>query len=255
MVGILDIKGQDQCRRVYGVDGIAPTLTTSEGGQRQVKIFDPKRLRVRKLTPYEYGILQTFPMANGWKQVVSDSQAYKQFGNAVTVSLFTAIATAVKEAILKETEESEELNMEEIKTENAEGKEIEIGMNPLDTEKREDSDEYENTEGNYINIENLGLAIARKLNNEELIPGVLINDIHKAIEEYLTDFKGKVIGEPSEEQRDWNLAKKALEDELEEYAKLGPAGLYGIKALTPLKARLDQGERTPDLFNTIVAIR
>ena len=51
MVGMLDIKGQDQCRRVYGVDGIAPTLTTSGGGQRQVKILDTKRLRVRKLTP------------------------------------------------------------------------------------------------------------------------------------------------------------------------------------------------------------
>ena len=34
MVGMLDIKGQDQCRRVYGVDGIAPTLTTSEGGAK-----------------------------------------------------------------------------------------------------------------------------------------------------------------------------------------------------------------------------
>ncbi len=33
MVGMLDIKGQDQCRRVYGVDGIAPTLTTSGGGK------------------------------------------------------------------------------------------------------------------------------------------------------------------------------------------------------------------------------
>lgn len=32
MVGMLDIKGQDQCRRVYSTDGIAPTLTTSGGG-------------------------------------------------------------------------------------------------------------------------------------------------------------------------------------------------------------------------------
>ena len=32
MVGMLDIKGQDQCRRVYSVDGISPTLTTSGGG-------------------------------------------------------------------------------------------------------------------------------------------------------------------------------------------------------------------------------
>ena len=32
MVGMLDIKGQDQCRRVYSVDGIAPTLVTCQGG-------------------------------------------------------------------------------------------------------------------------------------------------------------------------------------------------------------------------------
>ncbi len=68
IVGMLDIKGQDHVP-VYLVDGIAPTLTTS-GGQREVKIFDTKRLRVRKLTPQkEYGILQAFPM-DDWKQVV-----------------------------------------------------------------------------------------------------------------------------------------------------------------------------------------
>lgn len=94
MVGMLDIKAQDQCRRVYSVNGIAPTLTTSGGGQREVKIFDTKRLRVRKLTPKEYGILQAFPM-DDWKQVVSDSQAYKQFGNAVTTTVFTAIAEEI----------------------------------------------------------------------------------------------------------------------------------------------------------------
>ena len=37
MVGMLDIKGQDQCRRVYSVNGIAPTLTTSGGGKGKRK--------------------------------------------------------------------------------------------------------------------------------------------------------------------------------------------------------------------------
>ena len=110
MVGMLDIKGQDQCRRVYSMNGIAPTLTTSGGGQREVKIFDTKRLRVRKLTPKEYGILQAFPM-DDWKQVVSDSQAYKQFGNAVTTTVFTAIAEEIAKSIYA-AEESEEQNME-----------------------------------------------------------------------------------------------------------------------------------------------
>ena len=98
MVGMLDIKGKDQWRRVYSVDGIAPTLVTCQGGQQEVKIFDTKRLRVRKLTPKEYGILQAFPM-DDWKQVVSDSQAYKQFGNAVTTTVFTAIAEEIAKII------------------------------------------------------------------------------------------------------------------------------------------------------------
>lgn len=38
MVGLLDIKGQDQCRRVYSVDGIAPTLTTSGGAKTSENI-------------------------------------------------------------------------------------------------------------------------------------------------------------------------------------------------------------------------
>lgn len=32
MVGMLDIKEKDQWRRVYSVDGIAPTLVTCQGG-------------------------------------------------------------------------------------------------------------------------------------------------------------------------------------------------------------------------------
>lgn len=39
MVGLLPIRGNIQIRRVYGVDGIAPTLTTMRGGNRQPKII------------------------------------------------------------------------------------------------------------------------------------------------------------------------------------------------------------------------
>ncbi|AMB18608.1 DNA methyltransferase [Bacillus phage Eldridge] len=39
MLGMLDMKGNETIRRVYGVDGIAPTLTTSQGGHRQPKIL------------------------------------------------------------------------------------------------------------------------------------------------------------------------------------------------------------------------
>lgn len=68
------------------------------GGYREVKILDLSKFRVRKLTPTEYGRLQAFPMER-WEQVVSDSQAYKQFGNAVTVSVVTAIADRLRTCI------------------------------------------------------------------------------------------------------------------------------------------------------------
>ena len=98
MLGLLNIKGKDQIKRVYSADGIAPTLTTCGGGEQQVKILDTKkeRLRVRKLTPTEYGRLQAFPIDDGWEQVVSDTQAYKQFGNSVTTTVVTAIAIEIK---------------------------------------------------------------------------------------------------------------------------------------------------------------
>jgi DNA (cytosine-5)-methyltransferase 1 len=134
VVGMLDIKGQENIRRVYDIEGLAPTLTTSEGGHRQPKIIiagnlkpdDASRIgtrdnvwdseglggcimasdykqprpvlhnfRVRKLTPREYARLQGFP--ESYKQVVSDTQFYKQMGNAVTVNVSQAIAEKIKE--------------------------------------------------------------------------------------------------------------------------------------------------------------
>lgn len=72
-----------------------------------MKILDLSRFRVRKLTPTEYGRLQAFPMED-WEQVVSDSQAYKQFGNAVTVSVVEAIAGRLRECLETDKETSEE---------------------------------------------------------------------------------------------------------------------------------------------------
>lgn len=54
------------------------------------KIKGDTRVKVRKLTPNECRKLQGFP--SDWKQVVSDTQAYKQFGNAVTVNVSYAVA-------------------------------------------------------------------------------------------------------------------------------------------------------------------
>ena len=49
-----------------------------------------EKVNIRKLTPNECRKLQGFP--DDWKQVVSDSQAYKQFGNAVTVNVSYELA-------------------------------------------------------------------------------------------------------------------------------------------------------------------
>ena len=58
-----------------------------------------KRINIRKLTPNECRKLQGFP--SDWKQVVSDIQAYKQFGNAVTVDVAYAVALSIMKHINK----------------------------------------------------------------------------------------------------------------------------------------------------------
>lgn len=54
---------------------------------------------VRRLTPSECRKLQDFP--EGWKQVVSDTQAYRQFGNAVSVNVSRAIAKQIIKTLTK----------------------------------------------------------------------------------------------------------------------------------------------------------
>jgi DNA (cytosine-5)-methyltransferase 1 len=62
--------------------------------QTQTGILDNTALdgaRIRKLTPTECERLQGFP--DGWTEGVSDTQRYRQLGNAVTVNVVEAIAT------------------------------------------------------------------------------------------------------------------------------------------------------------------
>lgn len=51
-VGLLDIKGNEQIRRVYGIDGISPTLNTMQGGNRQPKIIEHKLIQTVKVRKY-----------------------------------------------------------------------------------------------------------------------------------------------------------------------------------------------------------
>lgn len=126
-VGLLDLSDHDIPKRVYDPNGVCPMITIIQSGNTQPKIFIPyptlkdgssyavttrtfacylqhhvkkkaatlilegeKRWRVRKLTPRECFRLQGFP--DSYKILVSDTQAYKQAGNAVTVPVAKVIA-------------------------------------------------------------------------------------------------------------------------------------------------------------------
>lgn len=71
---------------------------TATVGKEQLMLENGIELRVRRLTVREYARLQGFP--EEFEQVVSDSQAYKQFGNAVTVNVSQAIAERLKMFLL-----------------------------------------------------------------------------------------------------------------------------------------------------------
>lgn len=75
--------------RVYGVDGLSPTLNTMQGGNRQPFIHVGPLSSIRRLTPVECERLQGFQ--SGWTEGVSDSRRYKCLGNAVTVNVIEAI--------------------------------------------------------------------------------------------------------------------------------------------------------------------
>jgi DNA (cytosine-5-)-methyltransferase len=121
VVGKLDIKDNDILKRVYTTDGVAPTIHTVQGGNQEPKIlqrargfnkggefelcptissssFEQNNLlngeRIRKLTPRECLRLQGFP--ESFKIVVSDTQAYKQAGNAMSVNVVKMILEQIK---------------------------------------------------------------------------------------------------------------------------------------------------------------
>lgn len=54
----------------------------------------------RKLTPEEAGLLQGYPIGDDYKIVVSDVQAYKQFGNSVSIPVVTCVANEILDQIL-----------------------------------------------------------------------------------------------------------------------------------------------------------
>ena len=128
VVGELDIPTLfKRARQIYDTDGVSPTLLTAKNNQETPKViqrsrgfnkgaefelcptissnsFEQNNLlkgeRIRKLTPRECLRLQGFP--ESFKIVVSDTQTYKQAGNAMSVNVVKMILERVKLAKNKE---------------------------------------------------------------------------------------------------------------------------------------------------------
>ena len=81
--------------RVYSVDGASPCLlaTAGTGGNNQVKVLIQDKIKL--LSPREYLRLQGFD--DSYKIVVSNSQMYKQAGNAMSLNVLTMVLESIKE--------------------------------------------------------------------------------------------------------------------------------------------------------------
>ena len=121
-----DLLEHDVANKYYLSDKILPTiLSNGTGGYKGKSEIDLKIARplcatmakmhracqdnyvtqngkVRRLTPRECARLQGF--SDDFVIPVSDTQAYKQFGNAVTVNVSNAVASMVKNALIKNGE-------------------------------------------------------------------------------------------------------------------------------------------------------
>ena len=76
----------DDTYRIYETDGIARTLRANSGGMgSKTGVYHVDNFRYRRLTPKECERLQGFP--DNFTSGVSDTQRYRQLGNAVTVNV------------------------------------------------------------------------------------------------------------------------------------------------------------------------
>jgi DNA (cytosine-5)-methyltransferase 1 len=85
----------------YGIakpDGITRTLSARYYKDGSEILVEQKGKNPRRLTPRECARLQGFP--EDFKIVVSDGQAYKQFGNSVVVPLIENVAELVSKKMI-----------------------------------------------------------------------------------------------------------------------------------------------------------
>lgn len=95
LAGHADIKRHDYNRRVYSVEGKAPSLCSASGGNLEPKTTTDGATW-RKLTPVECERLQTVP--DNYTAHVSNSQRYKMLGNGWTVDVIAHIFRGLKNA-------------------------------------------------------------------------------------------------------------------------------------------------------------
>ena len=102
--GKLNMYDFNERDKVHSVNKVSPTLNTMQGGDRQPKIAvreaTKQGVRIRKLTPLECWRLQSFTDEQFYKAKesgVSNSQLYKQSGNAITISVADAIIKKITE--------------------------------------------------------------------------------------------------------------------------------------------------------------
>jgi len=88
---------------VFGPDDVARTLSARYYKDGSEILIEQKGTRPRRLTPRECARLMGFdtPRGSSFKIGVSDTQAYRQFGNAVVVPIVEAVAKIMKPHIVK----------------------------------------------------------------------------------------------------------------------------------------------------------
>ena len=99
IIGNLKGDGGHECHNVHSTKGLAPTVRQNHGKITMVDV----QTAIRRLTPVECMRLQGFE--DDWNEVgdfdgvitpMSDTQRYKQAGNAVTVDVVTAVAKKIR---------------------------------------------------------------------------------------------------------------------------------------------------------------
>ncbi|MBW6451655.1 MAG: DNA cytosine methyltransferase [DPANN group archaeon] len=101
-IQIGQINNGGQGERIYSINGHAITLSAYGGGVAGKTGAYLVNEKIRRLTPRECARVQGFP--EWFKIPVSKSQAYKQFGNSVSVPVIDAIFEQITNILNKENE-------------------------------------------------------------------------------------------------------------------------------------------------------